>query len=456
MFCPECGKSNPEGLQHCQYCNAELIDNSPRNTASQLIDQSAMLVGNLKAKTKKMGKTPKIICACVICVVVAVSVLLGVGSALSSPERVAKQYFEAYAAQDWESVYDYLIADEKDPFLNKAMFVYSMKNRDMDQMKITNYEITELSANQKDSSLLSISPLSIGYGGSNSLYNDSYEDDIDSDSSDSKLVKEYLVTYLSDDGTGKHTMPITLYMQEERSFLFFKKYKVSAEPYITSCTIEIPKDTKATLNSVDLSPYAETDEDSQYTTINIRRIFQNDYILSVTSPMIEYYSRDISVYDGSSISVSVSDLSVNESLIDSVKTIGNQLITALYVNSTSGKKLDSFTNLNITNTDDCKAIMDQMFNDHGLGEKNVNITSFEMADGSIYTDSLGMFYRATFYYTYTGTHVSQSWTSEIEETPMTNASGTVKIIFTIDQDGNLKPYSCPYFLDTIVRYSNNK
>lgn len=455
MFCPECGKSNPEGLQHCQYCNAELIDNSPRNTASQLIDQSAMLVGNLKAKTKKMGKTPKIICACVICIVVVVSVLLGVGSTLASPERVAKQYFEAYAAQDWESVYDYLIADEKDPFLNKAMFVYSMKNRDMDQMKITNYEITELSANQKDSSLLSISPLSIGYGGSNSLYNDSYEDDIDSDSSDSKLVKKYLVTFLSDDGTGKHTMPITLYMQEERSFLFFKKYKVSAEPYIGSCTIKVPKGTKAALNFVDLSPYAETDEDSQYTTINIRRIFQNNYSLSVTSPIIEDYDRNISVYDGSSISVSVSDLSVNESLLDSMKKTANSLTSALYTNAASGKKMDSFTSLGFTDTEVCKAIMDKIYNEDGYGEKNVKIASFDSNNYSLDLTEYGMVCTVEYRYKYTGTRTYENWLTEgTEEDSIDDASGVIKIEFITDSDGNAKPSNISYFADYVAYYYN--
>jgi NMD protein affecting ribosome stability and mRNA decay len=28
MFCPECGKPNPEENQVCQFCNAMLIDNS--------------------------------------------------------------------------------------------------------------------------------------------------------------------------------------------------------------------------------------------------------------------------------------------------------------------------------------------------------------------------------------------------------------------------------------------
>ena len=137
MYCPECGKSNPEGAKNCQYCNAELIETTgsssklPGNIEKYAQKAKDIDISNIKSTVKDVGarakKKLKIIIPVSILAVVLVAAIAIIGY-ISSPKRVVNSYVKNLIAGDFDSLYNDIALPESD-FITKEQFKKVMEER---------------------------------------------------------------------------------------------------------------------------------------------------------------------------------------------------------------------------------------------------------------------------------------------------------------------------------------
>ena len=223
MFCPECGKFNPDENQVCQYCNSLLIDNSAPVSTEQSAEAPAPqtagegsndVVLNIPkldlAKAKSFFMKNKFIIIPILAVVIAFIIFVSVGSSMSSPEKVVRNYYNALVNGEYEDMYDYIALPEGD-FTTKENFVKHMKaiNKDDNSLpKQTDFRVEEIRDN--------INNFENGMSAST-----------EKEKNDSPL-KKYTVTFYDKSTGATDSYTVTLIEQDTKKLLFFKDYKVSS------------------------------------------------------------------------------------------------------------------------------------------------------------------------------------------------------------------------------------
>lgn len=342
MFCPECGKSNPDGLKNCQYCNAELIDNSPPSIPGVDVTK---YVGKIKSVNyrsffQSLNKKKKIIIPIGI-ILILIIVFFVVASTLSSPERLVKSYFECYIDQDYQKMYSYLSVSEND-FINQETFEkYMSENSGLDASEITDYDV---------------SSLDLGIYGNDRLYE---------------------VSYVIDGSNYEESFIVNLVKQSGKQWLFFDKYKVDFQDAMhKDYTIYAPSNLTVEVDGIAVkgTPVQDSPNESYYT---IDSIFGGNHIIKISGAMINEINDEVYIasdnsdssyndysdyYGSNSYDVEYFNFEINDTeyqnLIKSAQTLPN----TIYGGAISGKTADqlgiaisatndSFTNLykNISN-----------------------------------------------------------------------------------------------------------
>ena len=155
MFCPKCGTKNEDDARFCAACGAPLEDNTvqapaaeqmtapqapestqeaaqqPQMTAQQpQVQAPAAPKQPMSAKQRKSIITGAAVAALVIIFIIA-------GSVLSSPKRIAQNYFKASMEGQWEKAFKYMDLPKGD-FITKELLAKTLEDRDAKD--ITNYE----------------------------------------------------------------------------------------------------------------------------------------------------------------------------------------------------------------------------------------------------------------------------------------------------------------------------
>ena len=131
MFCSECGAKNKEGDAFCSECGAKLnIDDKSSN--------------NKPSKVKKpMSKKNKLCLIILVAVLVVIGILYKVGSDLTNPKTIAKNYIQAVIDNDADALYKYLDIDGDTTFVNKKIFKEIMKENET-ETDVINYKIVDV------------------------------------------------------------------------------------------------------------------------------------------------------------------------------------------------------------------------------------------------------------------------------------------------------------------------
>lgn len=344
MFCGECGTKNEVNSAFCSECGAKLEQNVALEEAKNVV----------KPPRKPMSKSTKIVIIVVAFVVVAISVFFIIGSKLTSPEVIAKDYIKAVVEQDANKLYNYLDLEGDKTFVTKKMYSDLMKENGI-TTDVVNYKITEVEYN------------------------------------DSKLNAEVEFEYTTKNSTSEKEGTVYLTKLKNKKFLFFDNWQVSSENslanVIENYTIMVPKNSKLTYGGVKVdSKYL--DKDKSTTTLDayvlpqvfatkttVKAVLTNGMTIEEEVTPSSYYSHTVK-FDEDSLSASA-----KSKIIDTAK----KSLTTIYTNAIAKK---SFSDIKSnfehkgTNLKDLEEEYTELVND--LSSASNTLTSITFTDVSIY------------------------------------------------------------------------
>lgn len=369
MFCPECGKSNPDGLKNCQHCNAELIDNSPHPIPGVDVTK---YVGKIKSVNYRsffqlLNKKKKIIIPIGVVLIVVIAFFC-VAGALSSPERLVKSYLECYIDQDYQKMYSYISVSEND-FINQETFEkYMSEASGLDASRITNYNV---------------SPLSMGMNSEDESTNRS-----------SQLLKSYVVSYVIDGSNYEQSFVVNLVKQSGKNWLFFDKYKIALRDATRKdYTIFAPSDLSVEVDGITIkgTPLKDSPNESYYT---IDSIFGGNHTIKISGAMINEINDEVYIasdnsdssysdysdyYGSNSYDVKYFDFEINDTecqnLIENAQTLPN----TIYGGAISGKTADQLGIAISTTNDDFANLYNNISNNvknPSYGMKSISFSNF--------------------------------------------------------------------------------
>lgn len=448
MFCPECGAKNQDDAVFCENCGADisqaLAQSEPSQQDQANIDAQQSPVtytpissvpqdftyqpaaSAVAVKRVPMKKRTKVLIAAIFLIIILLAVLFNIGKQLSSPDKIAKDYFKTLSVQDWDKAYSYLDITESD-FINKDNFIKTQK-KSKDISKIVNYSVvsddTTLSTTDKTDKLKNA------------------------------LTETITMQYITQDSTSPQTMEINLIKQPEKKFLFFDTWKVASAGYITpKISITVPQGTTAFLDGVQIADkYKDTasadssdstnsqDSASQPVTYTVKNIFSGTYTLKVTSKYTEDYTNDITV-NGEDSAVNVDSLKLKQEILDTVAKQPEQVLKALYSSALAGKDFDSVKSYFVSNSDTQSNMESQygylqnsIAKDNNGGFKSISFSNFKPEVTNSQADSsMSITVDTQFDYAYTAVDTTYDAAAPAQEYSGNN-SGNIEAVFQLEGD----------------------
>ena len=349
MFCPECGTKNLEDAQYCENCGSKL-----ENTTSQNI---------VKKERKPLSKKSKITIGCATIILVILVVCYSILSSLTSPSKVAINYFKAVTSYDAAKIYSYMDVSTGD-FTTKDMFKKVLNNEleSKDKTEVVNYTV-----------------------------------DKETISSD-KMSATVTVKYLLKDKSDTETMDIKLVKEKKNKWLLFDNWKINnkSTSVVKDYNIKVLKNSKVkvegkTLDSKYLDKKKSTDSMDVYV---IPAMFNSSYKFEVELPIGIKLEDTVKV---SSYSSYISSLSLNDLSDETKNTLSDAVKTSLQTLYDGVKDKKSFDDIKKTfeykNADlsdlksDYEALLSNIGNDYTLASitfKEISLKSLDIdSDGHL-------------------------------------------------------------------------
>lgn len=256
MYCPECGQKNDDSNKVCCNCGAPLIDNSNDLGSISTFDFDKLKsdFGKVTDAIKKLippkekilsNKKLLIPIGAAAAVVLCLIILLSIAKSACSPEKVALDYFDAYASGQYEKMFSYLSVDTSADaaginLITSDTFAAYMRdgNSMFENVQVLNREL------QKGT-----------YG---TEYYGEYESD---------LQKAYSVNYVSSTYGGNGYLNINLINTGKKKYLFFNEYKVVLDylPIVRNVTLNVPNDASVWVDNSQLTEYVSKETYNIYT-----------------------------------------------------------------------------------------------------------------------------------------------------------------------------------------------
>lgn len=432
MFCPECGKPNPEENSICQECGALLIDNSanqvqqpPTQTVpaqNQTYDQQAkpdVIVNIPKVDPKKVKSfvsKKKAILIPVFAVAVVLIAFFAIGSSIASPEKVVDEYFTALTENDYDDMYNQLALPESE-FLTKENFTKLMESYWDEEGNpysgITSFMIDEVRNDGYDN------------------YYDYYGEGSPEPSQSESPIKNYMVTVVNKSSGETRNFNVTLIEQDTKKLLFFKNYKVSSAEYISE-NISIGLDSENMNVSVDgIALTASDTSDYGQTIYSLPVIFRGTHNISISSDLYETFETEFNCYSNDDyVEFYTSDMRIKEEILTSLESSAFETLKTLYSHAMGKKSFpadaikttDEYTEL----SDIYKTLVDRVaIKEDGTGLNEITFNSASISkdydDETVYsigTDDEGRTYisfNLEVSYTYKYTSDFGWFTSKIEQ-----------------------------------------
>ena len=283
MYCPECGQKNDDSNKVCCNCGAPLIDNSNDLGSISTFDFDKLKsdVGKATDAVKKLippkekilsNKKLLIPIGAAAAVVLCLIVLLSIAKSACSPEKVALDYFDAYASGQYEKMFSYLSVDtsgDGNNLITMDTFAAYMRdgNSMFENVQVLNRELQK--------------------GTFGTEYYGEYESD---------LQKAYYVSYVSSTYGGNGYLNINLVNTGKKKYLFFNEYKVALDylPIARNVTLRAPNGATVWVDNSQLTAYVSKETYNIY-TISQMLGYTHDITLdgySVEKETMEYTFKD--------------------------------------------------------------------------------------------------------------------------------------------------------------------
>lgn len=300
MFCGECGAKNNQGDRFCIECGSPLV-------------QEEIQVNNTTNVVKKprqpMSKKNKIIIAVVAAIVVVLGAGYKVGSDMTSPKVIAKDYIEATINQDADKLYKYLEFEGDTTFVSKKIFKELMENNSGKSTEIENYKIT-----------------GVEYG-------------------EGKLTAQVNFTYTLKGSSTERTDSVDLIKQKDKKFILFDNWKIADlsvdEATMKDYKIKVNKGSQVTYAGVKLTDkYLDKNDSTSkldvyklplvFTTkTTIKAVLSNGMEIEETVTPSSYYSTHTVSFDEDSLS---------EASKEKILAKAKESLTSIYTNAIARKQ----------------------------------------------------------------------------------------------------------------------
>lgn len=332
MYCGECGAKNKNGDAFCGECGSKL-ENSKKE----------------KKYIKTLNKKTKNIIITVIAIAIIFGILFKVGSSLTGPKSVAKNYIEALMNNDTDKLYNYIEIEGDKTFINKKTFKEIMK----EDSKIENYVITDVKY------------------------------------TDSKLNAVVTYSYMTKGGSDEMKDTISLTKSKDKKLLLFDNWKIqdlsTSELILENYEIKVPKNSKIIYAGVDVeSKYLDKEKSTEELDVYILpQVFTSESELKIklanelefkdTVNPSKYHSTYKINFDANLLTETQKKV-----IIDSTKSTVTSIYTGI-VNNKEVKELD-------LNIEDLKEIYSDIKKE--LKSSEITLTSFKINDIAISTIDL--------------------------------------------------------------------
>lgn len=347
MFCPECGTKNEDNALFCASCGAKIEDttistpteSAPTETVTQTTDYSQFGTTpqpeQAATNYSQFGTTPQqpvqqnfnasfnanpqpvapkapikinplmiVTIAEAVLVIVAIVVFALVGKSTYSYEKVAKSYFDALVAGDWETAYELIDVTDSE-FINKEMFAIA------------------------------------------------HADDVGLDINKSKVLGSYgtemmatVTIQYSEKETGEvQTLEINLSKQAKNNFLFFDKWKVSSAQYIAKdYEVSVPSGATLFLDGKEVPSSMISNEGSYSTQYVIPKVFKGEHTIQME--LSDFTGAEKTVYvDYDNDYDSISDITLTQKQQEEVIALAYENLQRLMEATAAGEDFDSVSDI---------------------------------------------------------------------------------------------------------------
>ena len=410
MFCQNCGAKNEDAAVFCESCGSKLGDNTGAEPSAPAYDYGAPAPAPRARKPMSLAR--KLILLAAGLAVVAGIVLYTVGSRLSKPENLVKNYFDSYMAYDWDKTYDYLDIPSGE-FTTKDMYIKVLEGLYSEKPEISNMVIKPPSGSDTDG-----------------------------------LVTKYTVEYTVKGQTSPATFDVNLVKQKNKNWLFFDRYKVFADGKImkTDYRVVVPCDAKLYLDGLEADRSYVQNNDGEYADYIFPNIFCGRHEIKLTAPYAKDYETSPVIHELLSDTqketrIDIEDLEITDAAFTELSKKAEELLKAIYASAVAGKgfeTLPSYFTKEIHGAEACEAeyetILKRAKNENGTGLKSIAFSGFTVANENRSLSSMVSYkLKARFKYTYTA--LQKDWWSGniVEYTPdAPRDSGSITMNFTYE------------------------
>lgn len=382
MFCPKCGTKNEDDARFCAACGAPLEDNTvqapaaeqmtapqapestqeaaqqPQMTAQQpQVQAPAAPKQPMSAKQRKSIITGAAVAALVIIFIIA-------GSVLSSPKRIAQNYFKASMEGQWEKAFKYMDLPKGD-FITKELLAKTLEDRDAKD--ITNYEVVE-------------------------------DEDYDS-----KIAKKFYVTYYTK-GNSRSVTSVEL-VRDGKFMLFWNRYKVSPRDIVSkNVKLTVRATSKLYIDDVEVpDKYIDNSEDdkkdnsksSSEKTKKVYKIdvmFAGEHRIRVTDDIYRDIDKDYQFGSDEGYTYVITTTDIREDVLDARMAAAEQDLKTFFNAAIDNKSFDSVKDMCVDNAAKLKSIKsayDKFVSNtykNGYGVKSIDFNKFSTQSSSGTTD----------------------------------------------------------------------
>lgn len=276
MYCPNCGKLNPQEDKFCMYCGAELIDNqsAPQQAAPPTAQDAWKGVTRSCGKGWILAKRYPQISVPVAVLVVILVVYAFLNGLVYTPKNAVIRYFDALQRGNVQSLYDSIDLPESQ-FISYDSFSRMWDQMGGSALRVSSYEIDEAGDRRSASS---VDPLMLLLGLEDP---DDYIDSSSDDQEGNSLVKTYLVTYHTPGDDEIQSMQVRLIGEPMMGGLF-QNYKVLSDYVVQDYCVTVPAGSTVTVDDITLTDGSASQSGDVYT---IPAIFQGEHTITVENAL---------------------------------------------------------------------------------------------------------------------------------------------------------------------------